>query len=223
MTLDGGGKALILGRRPRHRAFRRRQRRHVVRGLRLTGSGDSARQRRCRPAGRGRRPPRRGQRLDDVLFGIHLKQVNRSTVIRQPHHGKKLPRRACAATRLRLWNSRDNLVEGNRFDPRARPHLRQLPDNRIAGNRSTTAATACTSSSRRACTSRTTASRHRHRHRRALLARPGAARQPRRPRPDRRRRRHRVQGKRRRPGREQRDAALRGRPQADAPPNRRAS
>lgn len=71
--------------------------------------------------------------IDDVLFGIHLHQANNNTV-----RGNRVSSRGEEASLrgdgIRMWYSRDNLIEGNHFD-----HIRDLLftnsiNNRIADN-----------------------------------------------------------------------------------------
>jgi nitrous oxidase accessory protein len=105
----------------------------TVRGLRLRGSGDS-------PDGvdAGLLLQGDGHRVEDndfedVLFGLHLKAVNHSLVKGNRVTGKPLAV-GLRGDALRLWNSRNNRVEANRFARARDLTLTNSPDNRITGN-----------------------------------------------------------------------------------------
>jgi nitrous oxidase accessory protein len=72
--------------------------------------------------------------LEDVFFGIHLKQGNRNRIVRNRVTGKDLSL-GLRGDGLRLWNSRHNHVEGNEFRRARDLTLANSPDNRIVGNR----------------------------------------------------------------------------------------
>jgi hypothetical protein len=216
LTLDGGGRASIVG-SGRGTVLLVAASGVTLRGLRIAGSGEShdGVDAGILLQGDGHRVE--DNRLDDVLFGIHLQGVHR-----QPAS----PATACTGKRLavglrgdamRLWNSRGNRIEEQPLRARARPHADQLARQPLQRNRfddgrygmhvvfsprlldrgnrlSRTPAPASSCSIRRTWCH--------------------AARQPCRARADRRRCRHRRQGKPRRAGGRQRGAAQRGRPQA---------
>jgi nitrous oxidase accessory protein len=132
MTLDGGGKALILG-SGKGTVLSVAASGVTLRGLRLTGSGESHDSVDAGILIEGDDHRIEDNVLDDVLFGIHLKQVNRSRVTGNRVTGKKLEQ-GMRGDAIRLWNSRHNLVEGNRFSRGRDLTFANSPDNRIAGN-----------------------------------------------------------------------------------------
>jgi nitrous oxidase accessory protein len=71
--------------------------------------------------------------LEDVLFGIHVKQGNRNRVIGNRVTGKDKPL-GLRGDGIRLWNSRHNLIEGNSFERARDLTFANSPDNRIAAN-----------------------------------------------------------------------------------------
>ena len=72
--------------------------------------------------------------IEDVLFGIHLKQVNRSRIAGNRVTGKRLDV-GMRGDAIRLWYSRHNAIENNRFERARDLTFANSPDNRIAGNR----------------------------------------------------------------------------------------
>lgn len=133
MTLDGRGMATIQG--AGDGSVLHVQADDVtVRGLVLRGSGDSQDR-----ADAGLTLEGRGLRvednvLDDVLFGIHLKGVRDALVRGNRVQGKAL-QPGLRGDALRLWNSRDNLIERNEFRRSRDLTLINSPDNRLRGNR----------------------------------------------------------------------------------------
>lgn len=133
MTLDGQGKAVVEG-GGRGTVLTLRGNGAVVRGLVVRNSGgthdgvDSGIQI------EGDDNLVEDNRVEDVLFGIHLRQGNRNRVLKNRVLGKDLPL-GLRGDGLRLWNSRHNLVEGNAFRRVRDLTLANSPDNRIAGNR----------------------------------------------------------------------------------------
>jgi nitrous oxidase accessory protein len=132
MTLDGGGQALILG-SGKGTVLSVAASGVTLRGLRLTGSGESHDSVDAGILVEGDDHRIEDNVLEDVLFGIHLKQVNRSRVSGNRVTGKKLEQ-GMRGDAIRLWNSRNNLVEGNRFTRGRDLTFANSPDNRIAGN-----------------------------------------------------------------------------------------
>jgi nitrous oxidase accessory protein len=74
--------------------------------------------------------------LDDVLFGIHLRQVNHSRISNNRVRGKDLPL-AMRGDAIRLWYSRHNVIENNTFNRARDLTLTNSPDNQIIGNQFT--------------------------------------------------------------------------------------
>ncbi len=105
-VVDGGGRGDLL---------------HVnapdvtVRGLTLRGSGDSLDRENAGLVVAAQRATIEGVQLEDVLLGILLRDADDARVCNNSIRGKPLdPGRRGDA--IRLWNSHDVLVEGNRID-----------------------------------------------------------------------------------------------------------
>jgi nitrous oxidase accessory protein len=133
ITLDGAGRATIEG--DGRGTVLQVQADHVtLRGLTLRGSGDSQDRTDAGLLLQGQAPVVEDNQLDDVLFGIHLSGVNDATVRRNQVRGKALPP-GLRGDALRLWNSRRNTVEDNRFERGRDLTLINSPDNVLARNR----------------------------------------------------------------------------------------
>lgn len=135
LTLDGGGKASILG-AGRGTVLSVAANGVTLRGLHISGSGelhDSV------DAGillEGDGHVVEDNVIEDVLFGIHLKQVNRSRVSGNRVTGKNLEP-GMRGDAIRLWYSRHNVVENNHFHRARDLTFANSADNRIVGNRFT--------------------------------------------------------------------------------------
>ena len=105
VTLDGGGRGTVLTLRADG---------VTVRNLHLTGSGESHDGVDAGLLVEGNQARIEANRIDEVLFGLHLKQVNHSLV-----RGNSIRGRAAELNLrgdgIRLWNSRYNRIEGNRL------------------------------------------------------------------------------------------------------------
>ena len=132
MTLDGGGQALILG-SGKGTVLSVAGNGVTVRGLRLAGSGESHDSIDAGILVEGDEHRVEDNVLDDVLFGIHLRQVNRSRIAGNRVTGKKLEQ-GMRGDAIRVWNSRHNLIEGNRFVRGRDITFANSPDNRVVGN-----------------------------------------------------------------------------------------
>lgn len=132
ITLDGGRQAVIVG-DGKSTVLSVAANGVTLRGLRLTGSGESHDRIDAGILLEGDDHRVEDNQLDDVLFGIHLKRVNRSRVTGNRVTGKnfELGMRGDA---IRLWYSRHNLVEGNRFVRARDLTVINSADNRIVGN-----------------------------------------------------------------------------------------
>lgn len=71
--------------------------------------------------------------LDDVFFGIHLRQANHGVVSGNRVTGRKLPL-GMRGDAIRLWYSHLNRIVGNRFERGRDITLTNAPDNEIVGN-----------------------------------------------------------------------------------------
>jgi nitrous oxidase accessory protein len=106
----------------------------TLRGLRITGSGDSQDRADAGLLLQGRGHLVEDNVFDDVLFGIHLQGVERSVVRRNRVRGKALAP-GLRGDALRLWNSRHNRIEDNAFSRGRDLTLINSPDNRLERNR----------------------------------------------------------------------------------------
>jgi len=132
MTLNGGHQAVIAG-NGRGTVLSVAGHGVTIRGLRLSGSGDLHDAVDAGIMLEGDDHLVEDNDIDDVLFGIHLKQVNRSRIIGNRVTGK--PREATMrGDALRMWYSRHNVIEGNRFLRARDLTIANSADNRIAGN-----------------------------------------------------------------------------------------
>ena len=126
VTLDGGGRGTVLSVRADNVS---------VRGMHLTNSGashdgvdaglliDTADRARVE-----------NNVIDQVLFGLHLKQANRALVRGNTIRGRteELNLRGDG---IRLWNSHFNRIEGNTLDNTRDLTVANSADNRFNGNR----------------------------------------------------------------------------------------
>jgi nitrous oxidase accessory protein len=135
MVLEGGGQAIIQG-DGRSTVLSVQANGVTLRGLTLRGSGDSPDRVDAGVLLQGSDHRIEGNVMDDVLFGLHLKAVNRSLIKNNQVTGKALPlgQRGDA---IRLWYSHDNRIEDNRFQRARDLTLTNSPDNRLTGNQFT--------------------------------------------------------------------------------------
>ena len=132
MSIDGGHQAILIG--DGKSTVLSISGKHVtVRKLRLTGSGELHDRIDTGILLEGDEHRIEDNEIDDVLFGIHLKQVNRSRISGNRVTGKKLSL-AMRGDAIRLWYSRDNVIENNRFERARDLTFANSPDNRIIGN-----------------------------------------------------------------------------------------
>jgi len=132
MVLDGGGQAVIQG-DGRSTVLTVAADGVTVKGLRLRGSGDSPDRVDAGLLLQGDGLRVEDNDMEDVLFGLHLKGVNRSTVVGNRVKGKPLSM-GLRGDALRVWNGHDNRIENNRFAQARDITLTNSPDNRIIGN-----------------------------------------------------------------------------------------
>lgn len=132
MTLDGAGKASIIG-PGRGTVLSVAANGVTLRGLRIAGSGESHDAVDAGILLEGDEHRVENNVIEDVLFGIHLKRVNRSVIDGNRVTGKPLDL-GMRGDAIRLWYSRDNGIENNRFQRARDLTFANSPDNRIAGN-----------------------------------------------------------------------------------------
>lgn len=133
ITLDGARRATVIG-DGQGTVLTIDTDHAIVRGMRLRGSGDSQDRGDSGLLVQGRGHLIEDNELDDVLFGIHLKAVSHAVVRGNQVRGKPLVK-GLRGDALRLWNSRDNLIENNAFRRARDLTLINSPDNRLAHNR----------------------------------------------------------------------------------------
>ncbi|MES2877642.1 MAG: nitrous oxide reductase family maturation protein NosD [Pseudomonadota bacterium] len=132
LILEGAGKAVIQG-DGRSTILSVATNGVTVRGLRLRGSGDSHDRLDAGLMLQGDEHRVENNDLEDVLFGIHLKGVNRSLVKGNRVVGKPLST-GLRGDSLRLWNSHHNRVEDNVFTQGRDVILTNSPDNQLLRN-----------------------------------------------------------------------------------------
>ncbi|MBK9349122.1 MAG: nitrous oxide reductase family maturation protein NosD [Sulfuritalea sp.] len=133
LTLDGGGKASIVG-SGRGTVLLVAASGVTLRGLRIAGSGESHDGVDAGILLEGDDHRVEDNVIEDVLFGIHLKQVNRSRIAGNHVIGKRLDV-GMRGDAIRLWYSRHNAIENNRFERARDLTFANSADNRISGNR----------------------------------------------------------------------------------------
>lgn len=133
MTVEGNGKAVVDA-GGRGTVLTLRANGTTVRGLTLVNSGGTHDGLDAGLQIEGDDNLVEDNEIRDALFGIHVRQGNRNRVTGNRVRGKDLPL-GLRGDGLRLWNSRHNRVEGNRFERVRDLTLANSPDNRIAGNR----------------------------------------------------------------------------------------
>ena len=111
LTIDGGGQ-VVIDAGDKGSVMVLNASHAVLRGVRLTGSGDSHDTDDSCLDVRGHHNLVEDVVADNCLFGIDLKQVNNSTVRRNKVRSKNLEL-GVRGDGLRLWYSNDNLIEGN--------------------------------------------------------------------------------------------------------------
>lgn len=135
MTLEGGQRAVIIG-DGNSTVLAVAANGVTLRGLRLTGSGDSHDRIDAGILLEGDNHLVEDNEIDDVLFGIHLKQVNHSRIAANRITGKPFEL-AMRGDAIRIWYSRHNVIEGNHFTRARDLTFANSADNRIVGNRFT--------------------------------------------------------------------------------------
>lgn len=132
MTLDGGGRVRLEG-GGSGTVLTLRAGGATLRGLRISGSGDSHDAVDAGLLIEGDDNLVEGNVIDGVLFGIHVRQGNRNRIAGNTVAGRPAPR-GQRGDGLRLWNSRRNRIEGNAFSRVRDLTFANSPDNRVIGN-----------------------------------------------------------------------------------------
>ncbi|MFO1266056.1 MAG: nitrous oxide reductase family maturation protein NosD [Rubrivivax sp.] len=134
VVLDGGGRARIEGDGRSSVLAVVAEEGVTLRGLLISGSGASHDRIDSGIVLQGRGHQVLDNRLDDVLFGIHLQGASNVRVAGNHVRGKPLPP-GLRGDALRLWNSHGNRIEDNRFERARDLTLINSPDNTLARNR----------------------------------------------------------------------------------------
>jgi nitrous oxidase accessory protein len=132
MTLEGDGQAVIQG--DGHSTVLSVAATAVtLRGLRVRGSGDSHDRIDAGIMLQGDGHRVENNDLEDVLFGIHLKGVNRALIKNNRVTGKPFST-GLRGDPLRLWYSNHNRIEDNHFTRGRDLTLTNSPDNQLLRN-----------------------------------------------------------------------------------------
>ena len=133
LLLDGAGKARLLG-GGRGTVLSVMSNGVTVRDLVISGSGDTHDGIDAGLLVAGDDNKIKGNKMVDVLFGIHIKTGNRNHIAGNHIVGKDLSM-ALRGDAVRLWNSRHNRIENNQFEHSRDLTLANSPDNHILNNR----------------------------------------------------------------------------------------
>ena len=132
LTIDGGRQAVIVG-NGHSTVLSVATNGVTLRGLRLTGSGELHDRVDAGILLEGDDHRVEDNQIDDVLFGIHLKQVRRSRIAGNRITGKNLAM-GLRGDAIRVWYSQHNVIEGNHFTRARDLTFANSADNRIVGN-----------------------------------------------------------------------------------------
>ncbi len=133
LTLDGGGKAEIRG-SGKGTVVSIAGAYVTLRGLAITGSGELHDSVDAGVLVEGRDHIVVDNRLEDVLFGIHLRQARNTTVRNNQITGKQLDL-GLRGDAIRMWNGTGNRIEKNRFQRARDLTFINSADNLVSGNR----------------------------------------------------------------------------------------
>ena len=133
MVVDGGGQARIDGQQ-RESVLRVRTNSATIRGLILTGSGDSHDRVDSAIVVEGHHNRIEDNRIEDVLFGITLHAANHNVVARNRIRSRPVDL-ADRGDGLRIWYGTGNRIEGNDIAQIRDVTISNSPRNRYVGNR----------------------------------------------------------------------------------------
>ncbi|MCW9012424.1 MAG: nitrous oxide reductase family maturation protein NosD [Gammaproteobacteria bacterium] len=106
----------------------------TIRGLQITGSGDSFDKVDAGIVIEADNSLVENNRLEDVLFGIHLRGAN-NNIVRGNYISSKSIKPSLRGEGLRLWNSYDNVIENNDVVAVRDNFITNSSNNRLQGNR----------------------------------------------------------------------------------------
>ncbi len=133
LTLDGGGRACIDN-NGRGTILTVLAADTVIRGLRLTGSGESFDAMDAGILVEADRVRIEDNRIEAVLFGIHLKAANDARILRNTVRGQPAPLNL-RGDAVRIWYGHGNRIEANDFAGLRDITLANAPGNQIRKNR----------------------------------------------------------------------------------------
>ncbi|MEW6514034.1 MAG: nitrous oxide reductase family maturation protein NosD [Pseudomonadota bacterium] len=132
MTLDGGGKAEIRS-SGKGTVVSISGTNVTLRGLRISGSGESHDAIDAGILIEGSDHRVEDNHIEDVLFGLHLRQARNSTARNNTVTGKPLDI-GLRGDAIRMWNGTGNRIENNRFTRARDLTFINSADNLVAGN-----------------------------------------------------------------------------------------
>jgi len=132
LTLDGGGRATLRG-DGKGTVLDISGSSITVRGMRLSGSGESHDRIDAGIVVAGEHHRIENNDIEDVLFGIHLRNAVHVRVVGNRVIGKDLTL-GMRGDALRLWHSAHNRIENNRFRRGRDLTFMNAPDNAVVGN-----------------------------------------------------------------------------------------
>lgn len=133
LTIEGNGQAEIRG-NGRGTVVTVSGQGVSLRGLLITGSGESHDAVDAGVLFEGSGHALEDSRIEDVLFGIHLKQTTDVLIRKNQIRGKAFAL-GMRGDGIRLWNSHSTRIEDNHFQRARDLTFINSPDNRITGNR----------------------------------------------------------------------------------------
>jgi nitrous oxidase accessory protein len=133
LTLDGGGKAEIRG-TGKGTVVSIAGTNVTLRGLRIAGSGESHDSVDAGILIEGSDHRVEDNHIEDVLFGIHLRQARNTTARNNTVTGKPFDL-GLRGDAIRMWNGTGNRIEANRFQRARDLTFINSADNLVAGNR----------------------------------------------------------------------------------------
>jgi nitrous oxidase accessory protein len=135
IIIDGGGKVTINAEGDGSvLTLKANAKGSVIRGLRITGSGHSHDRLDAGVMLEADQTLIENNQLDDVLFGIHLRNAN-DNILRGNRISSKPDTPSLRGEAIRLWYSHDNLIEDNDIDRARDITVNNSSGNRFTGNR----------------------------------------------------------------------------------------
>lgn len=133
LTIDGGGQAEIRG-SGRGTVISIAGTNVTLRGLHIAGSGTSHDGIDAGVLVEGDSHLVENNQIDDVLFGVHLRQASNTTLRGNRVTGKPLEQ-GMRGDAVRMWNGRGNRIENNQFTRARDLTFMNSADSLVAGNR----------------------------------------------------------------------------------------